>query len=97
MSQIFKKYFSEFLKHAAPLGLFVLLPLLVILYLGHNIITIEKNKHISELSTKIENTLKDIESEIAPESFMLKVGRGAWLTFKENENNKDELWNYYRK
>ena len=97
MSQIFKKYFSEFLKHAAPLGLFVLLPLLVVLYLGHNIITIEKNKHISELSTKIENTLKDIESEIAPESFMLKVGRGAWLTFKENENNKDELWNYYRK
>lgn len=97
MSQIVKKYFSIFFKHAAPLGLFVLLPLLVILYLGHNIITIEKNKHISELSIKIENTLKDIESEIAPESFMLKVGRGAWLTFQENENNKDELWNYYRK
>ena len=96
MGQIFNKYFSVFLKHAAPLGLFVLLPLLVILYLGHNIITIEKNKHIAGLSTKIENTLKDIECEIEPDSFLLKIARGAWFSFKQNDNNKDKLWDYYR-
>ncbi len=96
MSQV-NIFFSKLLKHLAPLGLFVLLPLLVILFLGHNIITMEKDKHISDLSTKIENTLKDIESEIAPESFLLKIGKGAWFTFTQNENNNKELWKYYRK
>ena len=66
-----KKYFSIFLKHAAPLGLFVLIPLMVILYLGHNIITSERDKHFYELSTKIDYTLKDIESDVTPESFLL--------------------------
>ena len=41
--------------------------------------------------------MKDIESEITPESFLLKVGRGAWFTFNQNENKKDELWEYYKK
>ena len=93
MSNLLNTYFSKFLKHSAPLGLFVLLPLLVILFLGHNIITIEEEKHISELSTIIENRLKDIESEIAPESFLLKISRGAWFTFNQISNN-DELWKY---
>lgn len=94
--QSLKKYFAIFLKHSAPVGLFVLLPLLAALYLGHNIITLEQEKHISELSTKNENTLKDIESEIAPESFLLKVGRGAWYTLTKYENELDKFWNYYR-
>ena len=96
MRQFLNRYFSEFLKHAAPLCLFVVLPLLVILFLGHNIIIIERNRHIEELSTRIENSLKDIESEIVPESFLLKIGRGAWFTFEKKEKNKEKLWKYYR-
>ena len=92
----FKKYFSIFLKYAAPIGLFILLPLIVALNVGHNIITLEKEKHISELSTEIENSLKDIESEISPESFLLKVARGAWFTFKQDENELSNYWLYYK-
>ncbi len=95
MKLLFNKYFSIFLKYAAPLGLFVLLPLLATLYLGHNIITSERSRHIADLSSKIENGINDIESEIAPESFLLKVGRGAWVTFKENQNDLDKYWKYY--
>ena len=95
--QSLKKIFSLLLKHLAPVGLFVILPLLTALYLGQNIIILEKNKQVSELSTQIENSLKDIESEIAPESFLLKIGKGAWFTFKQNENNLNEYWNYYNK
>ncbi len=95
-----KKYFLLFIKHSAPVGLFILLPLLVTLYLGHNIIIQEKEKHISSLSTKVENSLKDIESEIAPESFLLKVARGAWYVLNQNdendENNLEEFWNFYQ-
>ena len=90
-----KNYFSVFLKYAAPLGLFVLLPLIATLYLGHNIFCLERNRHVSDLSTKIENGLKDIESEIAPESFLLKVGNGAWFTFKQCQNDLNEYWKYY--
>ena len=91
----FKNSISIFLKYAAPLGLFVLLPLLAALYLGHNVITSERSRHILELSTKIENGINDIESEIAPESFLLKVGRGAWVTFKETQNDLNQYWKYY--
>ncbi len=90
-----KKYLSIFLKHFAPMGLFVFIPLLAALYLGHNIISIEQNKHFSVLSSKIEDNLKDIESEIAPESFLLKVARGAWFSFKKYENEQDKFWEYY--
>ena len=91
-----KKYFSIFLKYSAPVGLFIVMPLLVALYLGHNIITLEKNKHISELSTRVDNSLKDIESEITPGSFLLKVSRGAWYTFKQCNDEKDKFWDYYQ-
>ena len=90
-----KKYFSIFLKHMAPLGLFVFIPLLVILYLGHNIITFERDKHLNELSTKIDYILKDIESEVSPDSFLLKVGKGAWFSFNQNQN-LTKFWDYYR-
>ncbi len=92
----FNKYFSLLLKHLAPVGLFVVLPLLAALWLGHNIIIQERDKHVLELSTRIENNLKDIDSEIAPESFLLKVGKGAWYLLKEYENEPEKFWNYYR-
>ena len=94
MKLLLKKYFSIFIIHAAPLGLFVLFPLMVVLYLGHNVIKIEYDKHIAELSTNLENSLKDIESEVAPDSFMLKVGRGAWFSFKKSEKNIKEYWSF---
>lgn len=92
---IFKKYISIVIKHTAPVGLFILLPLLVALYLGYNLINIERTKHILELSTKLENSLVDLESEIAPESFLLKVGRGAWYVFNHYEKEEDYR-NYYK-
>ena len=55
----FNKYFSILLKHLAPVGLFVVLPLLAALWLGHNIIIQERDKHVLELSTRIENNLKE--------------------------------------
>ena len=91
-----KKFLSIFLKYGAPIGLFIVLPLLVALFGAHNIITSEGNKHIGELSAKIENSLKDIESEIAKESFMLKIGRGAWYTFKQCEKESNKFWDYYK-
>lgn len=92
----FKKWSALFIKHGAPIGLFILLPLLVALYLGHNIITLERNKHISQLSAQLESRLADMESEIDQESFLLMVGRGAWVKFRQNENKLDKYWDYYR-
>lgn len=92
--QYLKKYLSLLLKYAAPLGLFVLLPLLIALYLGHNIIESEKKQHLLKVSTQIENSLKDIESEISADSFLLKVARGAWFTYN---NKQSDFWNYYNK
>ena len=91
-----KRFFSLFIKHGAPLGLFILLPLLVALFLGYSLINLEAEKHISLLAGKIENGLIDIESEIAPESFLLKVGRGAWFTLKNNRYDIEKFWKYYR-
>ena len=82
----FDRLFSVFLKHTAYIGLLVFVPLIAFYFWGHNIIEQERNKHILTLSEIIENKLKDIESEIIPESFLLKVSRGAWLTFKQNNN-----------
>ena len=95
--QTIKRYFSIFIKHFPPIGLFVLLPMVITLYLGNSIISDEKNKHIQELSIILENTLKDIESEVAPESFLLKVARGAWFTLKKEKDNLNNFWNYYEK
>ena len=92
-----KKYFYLFLKYAAPIGLFLLLPMLVVLYLGHNIINQEKSKHLSELSSLLENNLNDIESEIPSKSFMLKVARGAWFTLSNNINQQKFFWDYYNR
>ena len=69
---LIKKYISLFIKHTASLGLFVFLPLLLILYLGNNVLAIEREKHIASVSSRLENGLIDIESEIAPESFFFK-------------------------
>ncbi len=91
-----KKWTALIIKHGAPIGLFILLPLLVALYLGHNIITLERNKHISQLSSQLESRFAEMQSEIAPEAFLLMLGRGAWVTFRQNENNLDKYWDYYR-
>ena len=93
----FDRLFSVFLKHTAYIGLLVFVPLIAFYFWGHNIIEQERNKHILTLSKIIENKLKDIESEIIPESFLLKVSRGAWLTFKQNNNKINNYWNYYNK
>ena len=93
---LFERYLSILFRYMAVIGLFVLLPLFVIFYLGHKVINIEKEEHISKISEKIENNLRDIESDIIPESFLLKVARGAWFTFNK-ENQIDKYWDYYNK
>ena len=92
-----KKFLSLIIKHTSILCLFAVLPLVATLFLGHEIINIEQNKNIIELSTKLDNTLKDIESEISEESFLLKVARGAWYTYNKNSRDYDHFWNYYNK
>lgn len=93
---LIKRWFSLFVKHGAPIGLFFILPMLVALYLGHNVISTERDKHIAILSEKLENNLFDIESEVAPESFLLKVGRGVWYKLGQKNSNIDEFSDYYR-
>lgn len=95
--QSFKRVISLFIKHGAPLGLFVFLPLLVAMSLGLNLINFERDRHISELSSKLENSLIDIESEISPESFLLKVARGAWFTYNQTRNEPEKFWEYYNR
>ena len=92
-----KRWFSLILRHGAPLGLFILVPMLVALFLGHNIITLEQNQHINGIQTNLENSLIDFESELVPESFMLKVAHGAWYTFDKNKGDLDNFWKYYKK
>ena len=92
-----KKFFSIILKHSAPVCLFIVLPMLVSLYLENNIINTEKENHFANLSTQIDNLLKDIESEVEPESFLLKIARGGWFTLNQFNNNLDNFWKYYDK
>ena len=94
---LLKRWFSLFIRHGAPIGLFMLLPLLVALYLGYNVISSERDKHVSELSENIENSLTDIESEMAPESFLLKVGRGAWYKLNQEKVSIQDFSAYYRR
>lgn len=91
-----KRWLSLLIKHGAPVGLFFILPMLVALYLGHNVFTTERDKHISLLTEKLENNLSDIGSEVAPESFLLKVGRGIWYKFCQNKHDTKAFADYYR-
>lgn len=94
IKQSLKKYSSNFFSYSANLGLFIILPLLVILFLGEDAISFELNKNISKVSIEIDNSLNDIESEVNPELFLLKVARGAWFSFKNYERELNNYWLY---
>ena len=95
--QKIKIFFSNNLGHIASIGLFILLPLFVVLSLGENVILSEQQKYISKVSSNIDNSLIDIENEVSPASFLIKVARGAWFTLKQNEKDLNQFWEYEKK
>ena len=92
-----KKKIAIVFQHVTAVVLFILLPLIFALVIGLNIINNENKIFISETSESIKDTLRDIEVETDDSSFMLKIARGAWYNYKQNENNKNEFWAYYDK
>lgn len=90
------RWLSVFLKHAAPVGLFIFLPLLVAAYLGYHTITLEREKHVDLLTRNLETSLTQANCEADTEVFLKKVARGAWHAVSRAGNDQQALLKYYR-
>lgn len=73
-----KTWYAEFLKHAALLGLFVLLPLLVAGGLGYHTLWLERESRLQQTSARLEASLSQVRCEAETEVFLKKLGRGIW-------------------
>ncbi len=71
-------WLPEFLKHAALLGLFVLLPLLVAGGLGYHTLSLERENRLQQTSAQLEASLSQVRCEAETEIFLKKLGRGIW-------------------
>lgn len=73
-----KTWYAEFLKHAALLGLFVFLPLLVAGGLGYHTLWLEREGRQQQASAQLEASLSQVRCEAETEVFLKKLGRGIW-------------------
>lgn len=73
-----KGWLQEFLKHAALLGLFVFLPLLVAGGLGYHTLWLERESRLHQTSAQLEASLSQVRCEAETEVFLKKLGRGIW-------------------
>ena len=73
-----KSWLPEFLKHAALLGLFVLLPLLVAGGFGYHTLWLERESRLQQASAQLEASLSQVRCEAETEVFLKKLGRGIW-------------------
>ncbi len=73
-----KTWYAELLKHAALLGLFVLLPLLVAGGLGYHTLWLERESRLQQTSAQLETSLSQVRCEAETEVFLKKLGRGIW-------------------
>lgn len=89
-------WLSRLLRHAAPIGLFVFLPLLVAAYLGYHTIALEREKHVDGLAQSLETSLTQITCESDAEVFLKKVARGAWHAVNRAGGDQGRLLKYYQ-
>ena len=92
-----KNYFTIALQHFVEVVLFILVPLIAVLYIGQHIIAYESNINLSETSDGIKNLLRDMEVETDSDYYMLKTANQIWDEYKQNLNKKDNFWAYYDK
>jgi hypothetical protein len=90
-----KNNHSIILQHFVVVVLFILIPLLAVIYIGQYIINLESRRVGLEISEKVKDGLRDIEIETESSSFLLKIAKSTWFEYKRNENNKDNFWVYY--
>lgn len=84
----------RFLRHAAPLVLFVVLPLLIAGYLGSQTITNELDKHLSQAAGELDRRLVLAQYELDITTFLRKVGRGAWYKLRQNDGQAVDFKRY---
>ena len=84
----------RFFRHSAPLGLFVILPLLIAGYLGHQTIANERAKHIDRVSAELDKSLIQGQYEADAATFLRKIGRGAWHRLKQRPAARATFDNY---
>jgi serine phosphatase RsbU (regulator of sigma subunit) len=76
-------FWRRFLLHFAPICLFVVLPLLIAGYLGHQTIANERTKHLDRVTAGLERNLIQAQYELDAATFLRKIGRGAWLKLRQ--------------
>ncbi|OGK10500.1 MAG: hypothetical protein A2W80_17145 [Candidatus Riflebacteria bacterium GWC2_50_8] len=89
-------FFRRFLKHSAPLGLFVVLPLIIAGYLGHQTIANERAKHIENISEELDKNVVQAQYELNAATFLRKIGRGAWSQLRQRQADAAAFSDYCR-
>ncbi|MBU1108641.1 MAG: SpoIIE family protein phosphatase [Candidatus Riflebacteria bacterium] len=84
----------RFFRHSAPLGLFVVLPLLIAGYLGYQTIANERAKHIDRVSGELDKNLIQGQYEAAAGTFLRKIGRGAWHKLRQRKADRTAFDKY---
>ncbi len=84
----------RFLLHFAPICLFVVLPLLIAGYLGHQTISNESTKHLDKVTAELERNLILSQYELDMSNFLRKIGLGAWYKLRQRSGNPDEFDRY---
>ncbi len=84
-----KKISSILRAHAAPVCLFILLPIIVAGYLGINAVQIEQQKHLEQNLQKLDTYNTQLTCEFDQETFLKKVSRGAWKGFLRYGNSSE--------
>ncbi|HAE38017.1 MAG TPA: hypothetical protein DCG57_05175, partial [Candidatus Riflebacteria bacterium] len=78
-------FLRRLLKHSAPLGLFVVLPLIIAGFLGHQTLANERVKHIESVSSELEKNVVRAQYELDAATFLRKIGRGAWHKLRQHQ------------
>mgnify|MGYP001169669009 CR=1 FL=1 len=77
-------FWRRFLLHFAPICLFVVLPLLIAGYLGHQTISNERTKHLDKVTAELERNLILSQYELDVSVFLRKIGLGAWFKLRQS-------------
>ncbi|NLF96524.1 MAG: SpoIIE family protein phosphatase [Candidatus Riflebacteria bacterium] len=89
-------FWRRFLIHFAPICLFVLLPLLIAGFLGHQTIANERTKHFDQVIAGLERNIVLAQYELDSTTFLRKIGGGAWLKLRQSLAGTEDFSQYYR-
>lgn len=84
----------RFLRHFAPLSLFVLLPFLIAGYLGYQTVANERVRHFDQIVAELDKTVVQAQYELDTATFLRKIGRGAWLKLRQHVNGANNFASY---